>query len=727
MNGRGVEALGHALSHAIDWDSLSRTTRPELFQRIQDEIERRRQRGDVVLYVEDLHRSLGNGDPDEDECAAIRVVTEQLAAQGIVACSRMSNGEAVIVLQVHQIERYAGSLIVAARNNPRGVPALELLAIAQPSFAFPGILANERLERPHERAILDCTIRLLVEHGVCFEHEALLVFPTLFSGATASLPEAPGDTAQLPHAVSLYYDFSGAIDNIYASLIAWLVVAKDFGRLRLWADRAEFEVANGGLCGLRKVARPGGFAHVDVYFEAETPARRRDEFISFVEAHLDKYGVEILEHVSIQCPCGEAIPEETLRKRMARGDKDVPCPVCEQRHALTEGATTTRKRDPKIQQHTWALRSLVAKASKEAAQAAAQRFEVAASKPVEVRPLRLLHLSDLHFDGSTPVDRRLEWLRQDLKYGDGFNYQELDYLVVSGDFTDKGSNEGFEKAYEFVSGLTSMFSLSGERCILVPGNHDVAEPLDAFTRHRDAKGLRDGEWVKQGDIFLARDPAKYPLRFKPFSDHFYHKFLQQPYPTDPANQGRSIPFWETGIQFLTLNSCWEIDEFDRRRAGVHPDALATALAQADKQMEEARQAGQLGAGVTPLRIAVWHHAVTAPDYKMKSLDFMAHLQNRGVKLALHGDVHEDRRELFGHWHPKKIHVVGAGSFGARGADRPESIPRLYNLLELERDFSRVRVYTRRQKTPDGAWDGYCEWPEPKGGEGRVAYYDVSLR
>ena len=25
------------------------------------------------------------------------------------------------------------------------------------------------------------------------------------------------------------------------------------------------------MCGLRKVGRPGGFAHVDVYFEEETP------------------------------------------------------------------------------------------------------------------------------------------------------------------------------------------------------------------------------------------------------------------------------------------------------------------------------------------------------------------------------------------------------------------------------------------------------------------------
>jgi hypothetical protein len=36
----------------------------------------------------------------------------------------------------------------------------------------------------------------------------------------------------------------------------------------------------------------------------------------------------------------------------------------------------------------------------------------------------------------------------------------------------------------------------------------------------------------------------------------------------------------------------------------------------------------------------------------------------------------------------------AGSFGARAVDRGESIPRLYNLLEIERDFSAIKIRTR---------------------------------
>jgi GTPase SAR1 family protein len=722
ITGRGIDELGQALEKAIDWDELSKTTRPELFQRIRDEIEAQRKRGEVVLRVEDLYRALGDATPTEETRKSVQVVTEQLAAQGVIACSRLANGEAVIVLQIHEIERYAGSLIVAARNNPRGVPALELRAIGVAEFVLPGIAKPERLPRLQELAVLDCTIRLLVEHGICFEHEGLLIFPTLF--ATVSVTEA--DSAPLTHAVSLYYDFAGAIDNIYASLIAWLVVVKDFGRLRLWPDRAEFEVKDGGLCGLRKVGRPGGFAHVDVYFEKDTPEERRAQFISFVEDHVAKHGVEIFEHVAIRCPCGEVLPEETLRKRIARGDKDISCPVCDSQHSLTEGATATRKRNPNVAQNTWALKGRAEKASRAAAKDAAQRFEAAATKTTETRPIRLLHLSDLHFDASTPVSARLQWLLDDLKFGSELGYRELDYLVVSGDFTDKACPEGFEKAYEFLSELAATFELSAERCVLVPGNHDVANLDGAYAIRRDSKGLPEGEWFQEGRLILARDPERYPLRFKPFSDNFYHKFLQRPYPFAPTEQGVSIPFWDSGIQFLTLNSCWKIDEFHRQRAGVHPEAIANVLAQAQKQVDDALKSGQLAADKPLLRIAVWHHAVTAPDYKMKDLDFLGNLQKNGVRIALHGDVHEMRRAVVEPWRPGGLHVIGAGSFGARAADRAESIPRLYNVLEIARDFSSMRVHTRRQRKPDGVWDGWCEWPDPDGGKGRVPYYDVAL-
>jgi hypothetical protein len=103
------------------------------------------------------------------------------------------------------------------------------------------------------------------------------------------------------------------------------------------------------------------------------------------------------------------------------------------------------------------------------------------------------------------------------------------------------------------------------------------------------------------------------------------------------------------------------------------------------------------------------------------------MQKIGVKICLHGDVHETRRELIRYWHQDKIHVVGAGSFGSPATERPESTARLYNILEIKRDHTSVRVHTRCQPKPDGEWKGWYEWPRADGEPGQLPYYDIALK
>jgi len=61
------------------------------------------------------------------------------------------------------------------------------------------------------------------------------------------------------------------------------------------------------------------------------------------------------------------------------------------------------------------------------------------------------------------------------------------------------------------------------------------------------------------------------------------------------------------------------------------------------------------------------------------------------------------------------------------AGRPESTPRLYNVLELQRDHSSIRVHTRQQPKPNGVCKGWNEWPMPDSSEGGLPYFDVPLK
>jgi hypothetical protein len=132
------------------------------------------------------------------------------------------------------------------------------------------------------------------------------------------------------------------------------------------------------------------------------------------------------------------------------------------------------------------------------------------------------------------------------------------------------------------------------------------------------------------------------------------------------------------LQFLTLNSAWQIDKF-------HPVKLG---------------------------ILIWHHAVTG-DRKVADTDAIRRLAEAGYRILLHGDVHEERDHLLNYLDPHdRIHVIGGGTFGALAHDRPESTPRLYSLLEVARDLSQVHVIRRRQNKPEGPYEAYAIYAGP---------------
>jgi hypothetical protein len=592
-----------------------------------------------------------------------------------------------------------------------------------------------------------------------------LVFPTLF-------PTGAPERGRLPHSISLYYDFTGAIDNIYASLVSKLMVSEEFGIGRLEAGRVEFDRPRKGLCGIRQTRREGGFAHLDLFFDESTSKEVRHLFTGFVEQHLRENGVDIREHQAIKCQCGKIIEEEDVAANISAGRQDVICPRCRRATQISDGVDRIRGQDQEAGQRILALRKRIeertavdvalAKGAVAGKRALAlwmerrqllDRKELAASdaatrsgirkdiEECEVRiaqlidaagrnddrsagePIRILQLSDLHFDGQTEPRARLQWLVDDLERS--MKVERLEYLVVCGDVTDKGNEEGFEKGREFVESLIEHFGLSAQRCVLVPGKHDIDDLLCAYARRRTSDGVPSDHVVQQGDIVLTRDATEYPKRLLRFSDAFYHKIIQLPYPLDVDCQGQAWLFEDTRVQFLAFNSAWEIDEFHRKRSGIAPTAVAHAIDAADQQVKAAVNRGDLTAEDKILRIGVWHHAVAGPEM-MANIDFIGNLQKCGVKLCLHGDVHEMRVDLIGYKTGLGMQVIGAGSFATSGAGRPESTPRLYNVLEVQRDHATIRIHTREQRRSDGPWQGWHQWPDPDNPDGRLAYFELDV-
>ena len=221
---------------------------------------------------------------------------------------------------------------------------------------------------------------------------------------------------------------------------------------------------------------------------------------------------------------------------------------------ISEGANRAREQDPELARRTWALRTEIEKRTKKEAQEAKKTFARSQRAGPVSRRLRILHLSDLHFTAKTDPDVLLQSLIADLQDREGgLGFSRLDYLVISGDLSNKGKADEFEQARHFISGLVAKFDLTAQRCIIVPGNHDldwdeaVYEWLPA--RRVDTSKLQDGAYLKQGEGYLVRH-SNYVNRFRSFSEHFYHPLVQQPYPLKFEDQGLSFLFPSLGYNSL---------------------------------------------------------------------------------------------------------------------------------------------------------------------------------
>jgi Icc-related predicted phosphoesterase len=98
---------------------------------------------------------------------------------------------------------------------------------------------------------------------------------------------------------------------------------------------------------------------------------------------------------------------------------------------------------------------------------------IALSTAPSSKLIRILHLSDLHFRRGDDHKQLLNILDEDLE-------DDIDYLVVSGDLSDRCNETGYQNAAKFLSELQTRRSIPHERCILVPGNHDVQRDLGSF-------------------------------------------------------------------------------------------------------------------------------------------------------------------------------------------------------------------------------------------------------
>ena len=116
----------------------------------------------------------------------------------------------------------------------------------------------------------------------------------------------------------------------------------------------------------------------------------------------------------------------------AEGNADILCPWCRTSTLISQGVCRIRDNDPKSNEKIHALRKSVDKTTIENVIDLKLVITRGIEKEKNDIPIRLLHLSDLHFAENTSPKAKFEWLVQDICKGECFEHDSIEYFVISG-------------------------------------------------------------------------------------------------------------------------------------------------------------------------------------------------------------------------------------------------------------------------------------------------------
>ena len=199
-----------------------------------------------------------------------------------------------------------------------------------------------------------------------------------------------------------------------------------------------------------------------------------------------------------------------MQANIAAGEIDVICPRCRTKTLISEGVAKIRERNPDSDKNILALRKRIEERTAEDAASAKKVVAIGDIGIPPDEPIRILHISDLHFTDDTAPRNHLVPLLQDIRQGEFLGFKTVEYLVITGDMTDRGSDQGFEKARQFVQDLIGECGLSAQRCIFVPGNHDVQEIEECYRWFGSESKARkydadETHWHREGGVIFVED------------------------------------------------------------------------------------------------------------------------------------------------------------------------------------------------------------------------------
>jgi len=328
-SGEGIEDLIQQMQNMIPWDDKPATVTTETFKRIKDfvlDLKENSRCRKMILTQEELWQLLNKTDrkwtfSDTEMITAVG----HLENHGYVVRLRTSQGEQRILLAPELLNSLAASFVLEARRNQEGLGSLEEQRLLLGKYKFPEL---EKLTEPDKDILLDSVAALFLERNICFReinplnNRAYLVFPELIN------MKKPLIRDETPIEDGIAYTVSGAVENVYASLVVLMGYTQNFTRTNQWQNHARYEVGTGHVCGFRLEDERAGELDFVLYFGVNTPDSMKMLFQGLFENFLARRNLTVQRIEPVSCSKKHILNRAVVREHMSSGEEFAFCNRC---------------------------------------------------------------------------------------------------------------------------------------------------------------------------------------------------------------------------------------------------------------------------------------------------------------------------------------------------------------------------------------------------------------
>ncbi|HQU82441.1 MAG TPA: DUF4365 domain-containing protein [Pyrinomonadaceae bacterium] len=327
LTGDGCDNLREEIIKNINWDEIPYRSSPRIFKLLKEEIIKLKDEGRVLLTLSELKQNLELRLAEEKfTFKEFKTVVGLLAGSGVVWQLEFGN---FVLLQPERINSYAAAVVRSVRKHIDEIGCIAEEKVLNGELDYQDM---KRLPLKEEEIVLRAMHQTFVERGLCLrentEAGVLLVFPSYFRRERPLLKKHPS--------ALVTYQFSGMLDEIYATLVVKLHNTSAFDKDQLWRYAADFKTQGKKRVGLKMTRKPEGVAEITIYFEKGIPDDTKAIFIRYVHDHLRAKDENVVRVRHYVCPhCSEPFENErAIEVRLKKGLKHIVCPICEEKFDL---------------------------------------------------------------------------------------------------------------------------------------------------------------------------------------------------------------------------------------------------------------------------------------------------------------------------------------------------------------------------------------------------------